>query len=145
VDHGIETKDQRIVNGKRPNGTINLEMHQNAGKGTYTLSVYDDGQGLNLKRIKEKAIADKLLHGSDLEDKNKLADLIFRSGLSTAQTVSMISGRGVGMDVVKSTLEGNGCKVSLSLSPVSPPQKEGFCPFKINILIPSIHLFKNKI
>ncbi|MEO5357183.1 MAG: chemotaxis protein CheA [Nitrospirae bacterium YQR-1] len=103
VDHGIETIEQRIKNGKPPKGTIKLNACYEAG--TIVIEITDDGKGLNKQRIVEKAIAAGLIDTNrNLPDK-EIFNLIFEPGFSTAESVSKLSGRGVGMDVVKRNIE----------------------------------------
>lgn len=105
VDHGIETPDMRAVAGKSETGHINIASRQSGNKIAIALS--DDGGGLDIGKIKEKAHAAGLLGKVELDamPDHAIADLIFEAGLSTANTVSGISGRGVGMDVVRSNIE----------------------------------------
>lgn len=103
IDHGIETPAVRTSAGKVPKGTINLNAFQDSGG--IVIEVSDDGKGLNRKKIMEKAIAVGLVaNGQSLSDK-ELFRLIFEPGFSTAEKVSKLSGRGVGMDVVKKNIE----------------------------------------
>ena len=98
VDHGIETPEERLKKGKPEHGIIKLEAHH-SGNNIF-IRVKDDGQGLNLEKIKAKAISLGLIHhNQDLNDK-ELIRLIFHPGFTTADVVTDISGRGVGMDVV---------------------------------------------
>lgn len=103
VDHGIEGPDVRIAAGKPSHGTIHLSA---AYSGAHVLvRVSDDGVGLNVNAIRKKAVERGLIkHDSSLADK-EIFSLIFEPGFSTAQTVTDVSGRGVGMDVVKQAIE----------------------------------------
>ncbi|MGB7373869.1 chemotaxis protein CheA [Pontixanthobacter sp.] len=105
ADHGIETPDQREAAGKSTTGRISIISRQSGNKIAIVLS--DDGAGLDIDRIKEQALAAGLLSHSELNAMTDLAigDLIFTAGLSTADSISGISGRGVGMDVVRSNIE----------------------------------------
>ncbi|MBF0395988.1 MAG: chemotaxis protein CheA, partial [Desulfobacterales bacterium] len=105
VDHGIEMPDERIQSGKPSAGKIFLKAFHEAGQ--VHIIVSDDGKGINSEKLIEKAIAKGLLteaSASKLNDKEKI-NLIFAPGLSTSEKVSDISGRGVGMDVVKTNIE----------------------------------------
>ena len=99
VDHGIETKEERIAKGKNPQGTVKL-IAQHAGAFVLII-ISDDGAGLNKDKIYQKAIDKGLVSpGADVSD-NEIYNMIFLPGFSTADKVSSVSGRGVGMDVVK--------------------------------------------
>lgn len=108
IDHGIETKEERKKNGKPEGGTITLNAYHEAGN--IVIEVSDDGKGLDKEKILEKA-RDKGLVSRDRElSEDEIYKLIFLPGFSTAEEVSEISGRGVGMDVVRnniSKLRGN--------------------------------------
>ena len=99
LDHGIETPEDRIKAGKPETGTITLNaFHQS---GNIVIQIIDDGAGLNKKRILEKAVQNGLISGNDKPSDEQIHDLIFRPGFSTADQISDVSGRGVGMDVVR--------------------------------------------
>jgi two-component system, chemotaxis family, sensor kinase CheA len=103
VDHGIEMPDERAKAGKNPNGRIELRAFHQAGN--IVIEIKDDGKGLDKGRIVEKAVAQGLIQaGQNLSDE-EIFKLIFHAGLSTAQKVTSVSGRGVGMDVVKKNVE----------------------------------------
>ncbi len=104
IDHGVERKDRRVASGKPEIGIINLDAKYEGSE--IWISVKDDGNGLNKKKILEKAIAVGLVTGDPdaIPDKD-IWKLIFEPGFSTADIVSEVSGRGVGMDVVKKNLE----------------------------------------
>jgi two-component system chemotaxis sensor kinase CheA len=105
VDHGIETAEERTKNDKSPNGKITLNAYQE-GNGV-VISVADDGRGFNVKRVKEKAIAQGLTTpeaAAELRDE-QILEFTFLPGFSTAQQITDLSGRGVGMDVVKTKVE----------------------------------------
>lgn len=97
VDHGVETPEARTAKGKRPTGTIRIIAYQEGNR--VFLTVSDDGKGVNPSVIKESA-ARKGIETGHLSDK-EIQQLIFHPGFSTAKNVTNISGRGVGMDVVK--------------------------------------------
>ncbi|MEW6739361.1 MAG: chemotaxis protein CheA [Nitrospirota bacterium] len=103
IDHGIETPEERLPKGKPANGTIHLSAYQ-MGDSVY-IDVEDDGRGLNKEKIIEKAVSKGIISsGSGLAD-DHIFNLIFMPGFSTAESVTDISGRGVGMDVVKKNIE----------------------------------------
>jgi two-component system chemotaxis sensor kinase CheA len=113
ADHGIETPDERVLAGKPAMGTIVLKAYHEAGQ--VIIEIVDDGRGLNTDRIVEKAMERGLIspdQAKSMSDKEK-ANLIFLPGLSTAEKVTDVSGRGVGMDVVKSNLDQLGGQVDI--------------------------------
>lgn len=117
IDHGIETTEQRLALGKSAEATLRLSAFHEGGH--VIIQVYDDGQGLELERIKESAIEKGLLppnYSGDLT-MEQAVDLIFRPGFSTNKAVTDVSGRGVGMDVVKSIVEGLSGQVEIESSP----------------------------
>jgi two-component system, chemotaxis family, sensor kinase CheA len=99
VDHGIEPPEDRIKKGKPETGTIKLSAH-NAGN-YINIIIEDDGAGLYLEKIREKAVKKGIIKSTDNLTKQELSNLIFHSGFSTAENITNVSGRGVGMDVVK--------------------------------------------
>ncbi len=105
VDHGIEPPETRVRAGKPPAGTVSLKAFHQAGK--VNISISDDGRGIDVARLREKALARGAItaeQARDMSDRDVL-NLIFRPGFSTAENVTQVSGRGVGMDVVKTNIE----------------------------------------
>ncbi|HVI88279.1 MAG TPA: chemotaxis protein CheA [Dongiaceae bacterium] len=104
IDHGLESAEQRQLAGKSAQGNIHLSARHSGDK--VLISIRDDGRGLDRQRIQAKAEENGLLvPGTKLSD-SELFQLIFQPGFSTASKVTNLSGRGVGMDVVKKTVEG---------------------------------------
>lgn len=105
VDHGIETPEERLSAGKTKQGTVTLNAYHQGGN--VVIEVSDDGKGLNPKVLKQKAVEKGLLSAADAEllSLEQTYDLIFQPGFSTAKEISDVSGRGVGMDVVKSNIQ----------------------------------------
>jgi two-component system chemotaxis sensor kinase CheA len=102
IDHGIETPDERVAAGKSERGLIKLSSYQ---KGNHVvIEVEDDGRGIDLAKVRNKALEKGLISATDILSEREIIDLIFTPGLSTSETVSDISGRGVGMDVVKNNI-----------------------------------------
>jgi two-component system chemotaxis sensor kinase CheA len=99
LDHGIETAEERIKSGKPELGTITLTAY-NSGSYVFIL-ISDDGNGVDVEKVKKKAIEKGIFKPTDKTGKKELLDLIFLPGFSTAQSLTAVSGRGVGMDVVK--------------------------------------------
>jgi two-component system chemotaxis sensor kinase CheA len=113
VDHGIESPEQRIAAGKPAAGAIVLRAFHQAGK--VNISISDDGGGIDVAKLKEKAIGRGLItpeQASDMSDREALR-LIFHPGFSMAEAVTGVSGRGVGMDVVKTNIEKLGGAVGI--------------------------------
>ena len=111
ADHGLEPPEERLAQGKSAKGTIRLHAYHDGGN--ICISVEDDGRGLNREKIVKKAIEKGIIaDGSNLSDE-EVYQLIFRPGFSTAETITDVSGRGVGMDVVKRNIEGLGGSVGV--------------------------------
>ena len=111
LDHGVELPDDRIAKGKNPQGTITLRAaHQG---GNIIIEVSDDGAGLNREKILAKA-REKGLTVSDSMTDADVWQMIFAPGFSTAAVITDVSGRGVGMDVVKKNIEGIGGRVEIA-------------------------------
>jgi len=103
VDHGIEDAEQRIKAGKSPTGRIVLSLGREGGDVLIRLA--DDGQGIDLQRVREKAIERNLMNSDAQLSDQEVLQFILHAGFSTADTVTQISGRGVGMDVVHSEIK----------------------------------------
>jgi two-component system, chemotaxis family, sensor kinase CheA len=99
IDHGIETPELRVSKGKTDTGTIKISANQ-SGNYVY-ISIEDYGVGIDLDKIKTKAIEKGFIKPTDKLTKSEILDLIFLPGFSTAQSLTEVSGRGVGMDVVR--------------------------------------------
>ncbi len=102
IDHGIESVEERTKAGKNPEAVITLNAYHQ--EGNVYIEVSDDGRGLNIERIREKAVARGLLKSGEDASYDRLSSMIFMPGFSTADNVGELSGRGVGMDVVKSNI-----------------------------------------
>ncbi len=103
IDHGIGTPDERAAIGKPRRGTIYLDAYHETG--SIVIEVMDDGEGLKIDKIRTKAIEKGLIKETDELSDNDLYHLIFEPGFSTAEKITNVSGRGVGMDVVKKNIE----------------------------------------
>ncbi len=105
VDHGIESPEERTAAGKPAQGTISLNAYHQGNQ--VVIEVRDDGRGIDHRKVLEKAIENKLTTRADAAQlsESEALEFIFQSGLSTADEVTEISGRGVGMDVVKTVLQ----------------------------------------
>ncbi|MEN0035550.1 MAG: chemotaxis protein CheA [Cellvibrio sp.] len=103
MDHGIEAVAVRQSRNKSDSGTIKLTARHDAGN--IVIGIHDDGGGLDVERIRKKAVANGILEEGINLSRQELFQLIFHPGLSTAEQVTNLSGRGVGMDVVKRNIE----------------------------------------
>jgi len=112
VAHGIEEPDVRVAAGKPATGTITVDLRHEGND--VSVEFRDDGAGLNLARIREKAVAQGLLQADDELSDDVAANLIFMPGFSTATEVTGLSGRGIGMDVVRSEINALGGRIETS-------------------------------
>ena len=133
LDHGIEAPRERAAQGKAQQGRIEIALRQADGRITLRLS--DDGRGLDLDRIRAKAIASGLVQEGSALAAAETAQLIFAPGFSTASEVTAISGRGVGMDAVKAFIESVGGSIALELQPTHG--QAGHTPFHTVIHLPA--------
>jgi two-component system chemotaxis sensor kinase CheA len=115
VDHGIETPAVRLAAGKPEQGTVKLSaFHQG---GSVVIHIEDDGRGLDAEKVRKKAVAQGLIAPDAELSPEALRELIFRPGFSTADQVTDVSGRGVGMDVVRTNIEALNGTISLDSEP----------------------------
>ncbi len=115
ADHGLEGPEERVAAGKPERGTVRLHAYHDGGN--ICIAVEDDGRGLNRDKIVAKAIERGLIaDGATMSDED-VYQLIFRAGFSTADAITDVSGRGVGMDVVKRNIEGLGGSVGIRSNP----------------------------
>jgi two-component system chemotaxis sensor kinase CheA len=115
ADHGVETPEVRTASGKSPQGTITLSAKH---AGAFVLiTIADDGAGINRERVRQKGIEKGLIKAEDKLTDAEIDELIFRPGFSTAAKVSDISGRGVGMDVVKRNITTLGGTIAIESNP----------------------------
>lgn len=111
VAHGIEEPAKRLAQGKLETGQITINLHQEGNEVIITLN--DDGNGLDLKRIREEALRLKLIKTDEQLDKDQLMSLIFSHGLTTLNEVTGTAGRGIGMDVVKNEIASLGGRIEI--------------------------------
>jgi len=111
IDHGVEKPDERIAQGKPPAGSIHLAAEHRSGR--IVIEVSDDGRGIDRERVLARARARGLLAADASPSDEEIDNLIFLPGFSTAETVSNISGRGVGMDVVRRNIQALGGRITL--------------------------------
>lgn len=115
VDHGLETPEERLAAGKPAEGKIRLAAEHRSGR--ILISVSDDGRGIDRERVFAKAVERGLVSPDAKLTNEEIDNLIFAAGFSTAQTVSNISGRGVGMDVVRRNISALGGRITISSRP----------------------------
>ena len=115
IDHGLETPDERVAAGKSAEGTVRLAALHRSGR--IVIEISDDGRGINRERVKKIAIDKGLIAADAPLTDEQIDNLIFAPGFSTAAVVSDISGRGVGMDVVKRSIQALGGRISISSVP----------------------------
>lgn len=112
LDHGIEAPNERLAAGKSEFGTVTLEAYHRGGN--IVIEVKDDGRGLNVAKIRQKAIEKELILPDAIMSDKQIYELIFMPGFSTAEQVTDISGRGVGMDVVRRNIQELGGDIEIS-------------------------------
>ncbi|MFC3072521.1 chemotaxis protein CheA [Shinella pollutisoli] len=115
VDHGLESPEKREALGKNPEGTVRLTAKHRSGR--IVIELADDGAGINREKVRQKAIDNDLIAADANLSDEEIDNLIFHAGFSTADKISDISGRGVGMDVVKRSIQALGGRISISSKP----------------------------
>jgi len=103
VDHGIEPETERVEKGKTPQGMIYLKAFYSGAN--VVLKIQDDGRGIDIEKVRQKAIDKELISAEAKYSNKEILDLVFIAGFSTAQNITDVSGRGVGMDVVKRKID----------------------------------------
>ena len=111
IDHGLERAEERRNKGKPPVGDIRLSLRQENNELVFEFS--DDGAGLDIARLRQKAVEQGILQADEAVSENRIMQLIFVTGLSTAGKVTEVSGRGVGMDVVRSEISALGGRIDI--------------------------------
>ena len=115
IDHGVETPENRIAAGKPAEGTVRLSALHRSGR--IVIEVADDGAGINRARVRQIAVERGLIAPEAALSDEEVDNLIFMAGFSTASAVSDISGRGVGMDVVRRSIQALGGRISIASRP----------------------------
>ena len=115
IDHGLESPDDRIAAGKPAEGTVRLAALHRSGR--IVIEISDDGRGINRERVKGIATSKGLIAEDVVLSDEEIDNLIFLPGFSTAETISDVSGRGVGMDVVRRSIQALGGRISISSNP----------------------------
>ena len=131
VDHGLEMPEDRIAKGKKEQGRITIHLAREGGE--VVLRLTDDGKGIALDKVKQRAIERNLMKAdAPLSDK-EIMQFIFKPGFSTAEKVTQISGRGVGMDVVHSEIKQLGGNVKIHSAPGAGSQFTIRLPFTVSV------------
>ena len=115
IDHGLEGPDDRIAAGKPAEGTVRLAALHRSGR--IVIEISDDGRGINRERVKGIAISRGLVPEDAVLTDDEIDNLIFLPGFSTAETITDVSGRGVGMDVVRRSIQALGGRISITSVP----------------------------
>ena len=132
IDHGIESPEIRLKNNKPETGTIIFKAEYSGT--SILISIKDDGAGINTDRVLKKAIDKKLIQPTDKLTTNEIYDLLLQPGFSTSETVSDVSGRGVGMDVVRNKIKELRGEVSISSKPSKGTQILIRLPLTLSII-----------
>jgi chemotaxis protein histidine kinase CheA len=133
MDHGIEPADERLKQGKKAEGALTMVLSEIRNR--LQICITDDGRGLSLYKLERRALELGILSASHAAPPEQLAELIFYPGLSTADTLTEVSGRGIGMDAVKSFIEEAGGSIRVVLE--GTPARADYCPFALVISLPS--------
>ena len=131
IDHGIEPAQERLALGKPPEGTLSVSLAREGGDVLIRLT--DDGRGLDVGAIRDRAIAAGLMSRNSLLSDHEIHQFIFAPGLSTARDLSDVSGRGVGMDVVNSDVRQLGGSVAISSQPGAGTEFTVRLPFTLSV------------
>jgi two-component system chemotaxis sensor kinase CheA len=115
VDHGLETKEDRVAAGKQEQGSVNLSAAHRSGR--VVIEVSDDGAGINRPKVLQLAIDKGLIPADSQLTDSEIDNLLFMPGFSTANVVSDLSGRGVGMDVVRTAIQALGGRITTTSEP----------------------------
>jgi len=115
VDHGIESAEARVASGKPKKGTITLDAYHQGG--SIVIEINDDGGGINREAVLNKAVEKGIVDAGTTLTDSQVFDLLFEPGFSTAVEISDISGRGVGMDVVKKNIQSLGGRIQVESEP----------------------------
>jgi two-component system chemotaxis sensor kinase CheA len=115
IDHGLETPERRAAAGKPSEGVVRLSAAHRSGR--VVIEIADDGAGINRQRVRDVAVSKGLIPADAQLSDNEIDNLLFVPGFSTASAVSSLSGRGVGMDVVKRSIQALGGRIAISSMP----------------------------
>ena len=131
IDHGIETPEQRAQAGKTGTGNVFLSFSREAGD--IVIRLADDGSGINISAVRARAIEQNMLAEDSKISDQELMQFIFRPGFSTSETLSQVSGRGVGMDVVNNDIRQLGGTVAIESKPGAGTQFILRLPFTVSV------------
>ncbi|MBS2038765.1 chemotaxis protein CheA [bacterium] len=142
IDHGLEQPQVRTARGKSARGHIHIRAYHEGGQ--VTIEINDDGAGVNLERVREKAVSQGLVSAQEAQrmSERDALQLLFQPGFSTAATITNLSGRGVGMDVVRTSVEKIGGSVDLTTEPGKGTQVKLRLPLTLAI-IPALLVSSN--
>jgi two-component system chemotaxis sensor kinase CheA len=115
IDHGLETPEDRLAAGKPAEGAVRMVALHRSGR--IVIEISDDGRGINRERVKGIAVSRGLIAEDAVLSDDEIDNLIFLPGFSTAETITDVSGRGVGMDVVRRSIQALGGRISISSTP----------------------------
>jgi chemosensory pili system protein ChpA (sensor histidine kinase/response regulator) len=132
IAHGLETADERSHQGKEQSGRLQIDMQREGSEVVITIA--DDGQGLNIEKIKQRAISQNLIDPNNIPNEQTLIQLILTSGFSTADTISQLAGRGVGMDVVSNEIRALKGRLSISSQPGKGTQFHLRLPLTLSVM-----------
>lgn len=132
LDHGLENAAERIASGKSAHGSLLLRAYHDCG--SIVIEIRDDGRGINREKVRQKAISQGLISENAELSLRQIDELIFEPGFSTADAVSNLSGRGVGMDVVRRNIEALRGTVDISSEPGSGTQFQLRLPLTLAII-----------
>jgi HPt (histidine-containing phosphotransfer) domain-containing protein len=137
LDHGIEAPQDRRLANKPERGTVQFRCVRRGAN--VELHVSDDGRGLALHKLYEKGVAAGIFNAAERPARETIAEIIFRSGLSTSSQVTQVSGRGVGMEAARTFLEQSGARIRIGLR--DSATELGFAPFEFIIDVPPAACF----
>ena len=132
IAHGLETADERSQQGKDRTGQLQISMQREGSEVLITIA--DDGQGLNIEKIKQRAISQNLIDPYNIPNEQALIQLILTSGFSTADKISQLAGRGVGMDVVSNEIRSLKGRLSISSQPGKGTQFHLRLPLTLSVM-----------
>ena len=143
VDHGIEEPDERLEAGKTEKGTVKLSAKQEGGE--IQITIEDDGRGLNKEKIFARAVEKNLIKPNAQLTEEEIYTLIFEPGFSTKEAVSQLSGRGVGMDVVKTTITSLRGRIEVESRPGNGSTMRLIIPLSLAFLDTMVVMISNKL
>lgn len=144
IDHGIESPQQRRLLGKPPIGNVDLKAYHEGD--SVVIEVIDDGRGIDSEKVLNRAIELNLTTSEEAESlgAQEVFQFIFQPGFSTAEKITDISGRGVGMDVVKTKIESLGGTVDIESQKIKAPSLQSVCHFHYPLSRPCLPILVKK-